>query len=204
MILLLIVSTLFLMLMPEYAHAEGGVKATLTTIFKNGEEAWVSITIFLGAVMFVTGIGLGVLSIMKFKAMADGKATIVQPIVLLVISAALIASPSFIMTIANTYYESAQWSPVSLLSSIPQGDMLPGTAEALSSVLIFVQMLGFIAFFRGMLMFKALAEGKQGMFGKAATHVLGGVLAINIQMTVGMLARTFFQGSDLPIGMENW
>lgn len=196
------------LLFPQYAFAEGGkVMTTLQTIFENGQDAWVQIIIFLGAAMFVTGVVLGGVAIGKFKGVADGKVSMTQPIVITLVSAGLIASPSVIMMIAETYYEKQVWRPTALLSAIPQtSSMAPGVAEALTSVLIFVQLLGVVAFFRGMLMFRAIgANGNNnGGFGKAMTHVLGGVLAINIQLTVGILARTFFAGADLPMGMENW
>lgn len=200
---LFILPLMLLFLLPDAANANA--KTTLTTIFKNSEDAWKSITIFLGAVIFVTGVILGGVAITKFKSVADGKATMTQPIIFTVISAALIASPSVVMTLSDTFYSKVVWQPTELLTKIPTGgNMAPGVSEALTSVLVFIQMLGVIAFFRGMLMFKAIGSGKDGQFGKAMTHVIGGVLAINIQLTVGILARTFFTGSDLPLGMENW
>jgi hypothetical protein len=193
---------LSLSLIPDIANAEGAV-ATLQTLFKNGITSWQGIIHLMGALMYVSGVIIGGMAIVKFKDLSDGKIPAHMPILLSIISAALIASPSIIMTITSTYYGDKKFQPDNLLTSIPQTSV-DGVSDALTSVLIFVQMLGVIAFFRGFLMLKSVGTGKDGQLGKAMTHILGGVLAINIQATVGMLARTFFAGMQLPMGIGNW
>lgn len=193
---------LSVVLIPNIANAAGAV-ATLQTLFKNGVSSWQGIIHLVGALMYVSGIVIGGMAIVKFKDLSDGKIPAHIPILLSVISAALIASPSIIMTITSTYYGDKEFKPDNLLTSIPASSV-DGVSEALTSVLIFVQMLGVIAFFRGFLMLKSVGTGKDGQLGKAMTHILGGVLAINIQATVGMLARTFFAGMQLPMGIGDW
>lgn len=183
----------------QYASAD----TSLETIFTNGTSSWQAIVVVVGAAMYITGIILFFMAILQFKDVADQKATIGKPLMFSVISAAMIASPSMIETITTTYFGSQKFQPGALLSSIPT-QSVAGMAEAMTSVLIFVQMLGVIAFFRGLLMLKGVGSQKEGVIGKAMTHILGGVLAVNIQKTVGVLARTFFSGSDLPLGMANW
>lgn len=202
MLYILTFGVLLLSLTPHMAYA---AENTLATIFQNGEDAWKSITILMGAAMFVTGVVLGGIAITKFKDVSNGKATTTQPIILTIISASLIASPSVIMTITETYYnEKIAFTPTQLLSSIPDASFANGMSGALSSVLIFVQMLGIIAFFRGIVLLRAIGSGKEAPVGKAFIHIFGGALAINIQPTIGVLARTFFFSGTMPIGMENW
>lgn len=199
-VLLIFIMSLSVIIFPEYANAE----STLSTLFQNGITTWQQIIHLLGAVMYVVGIIIGGISISKFKELSDGKVPARIPILLSIVSAALIASPSIIMMITATYYSSSKpFQPGNLLSSVPSTGV-EGTAEALTSVLIFAQMLGVIAFFRGFLMLKSIGTGKEGQLGRALTHILGGVLAINIQATVGILARTFYKGMDLPMGIGNW
>lgn len=61
---------------------------------------------------------------------------------------------------------------------------------AIASVLMFVQMLGAIAFVRGMLILKALGENKDGAMGRALTHIFGGAAAMNVSWAITMLANT--------------
>lgn len=65
-----------------------------------------------------------------------------------------------------------------------------GFDGTIAAVLVFVQLLGLIAFVRGMLILKALGDHKEGVMGRALTHILGGACAMNIGFTIGMLARS--------------
>lgn len=61
---------------------------------------------------------------------------------------------------------------------------------AIAAILMFVQLLGAIAFVRGMLIFKAIGENKDGATGRAVTHIFGGAAAMNITWAVAVLAKT--------------
>lgn len=77
---------------------------------------------------------------------------------------------------------------VSLLNtkySQAQGGGFDGTIAA---VMVFVQLLGLIAFVRGTLILKALGENKDGAMGRAMTHIFGGAAAMNVAWTVKLLA----------------
>ena len=66
-----------------------------------------------------------------------------------------------------------------------------GSAAVIGAVLTFVQLVGLIAFIRGVWLLKAHGENKDGALGKALTHLFGGAAAMNISWTVGVLASTF-------------
>ena len=88
------------------------------------------------------------------------------------------------------------------LSRVPSGGGAPGAAAALEGVLLFVKMIGHIAFLRGFLILKGVAEGSQNQtVGKALTHILGGAAAININATVEILANSFAPGLAGGIGL---
>lgn len=81
------------------------------------------------------------------------------------------------------------------LSRVPAGGGAPGVQAALEGVMLFVKLVGHIAFFRGFLLLKGVAEGnQQATIGRALTHIFGGAAAINIGATVNMLANTFAPG----------
>lgn len=173
-------------------------KLTLLEMFKNGAESWQITSVFIVALTVLSGLFVFFIAVVNYKKLADGQVGPAKPIFLTFIGAAMVAAGGFMPIIAETMLENGTYSPESLLSSVPQsGGMFAGVAAGLTSTLYFVQMIGAIAIMRGFLMFKAAAEGQQGQLGKAFTHVIGGVLAVNIQLTIAMLANTFAPGANL-------
>lgn len=65
-----------------------------------------------------------------------------------------------------------------------------GFDGTIAAVLVFVQLIGLIAFVRGVLILKSLGENKDGAMGRALTHIVGGSAAMNAAWTVKMLAGT--------------
>lgn len=63
-----------------------------------------------------------------------------------------------------------------------------GFDGTIASMMVFVQLLGLLAFVRGMMILKALGENKDGAMGRALTHIFGGSAAMNVAWTVKMLA----------------
>ena len=55
---------------------------------------------------------------------------------------------------------------------------------------MFVQLLGVIAFVRGLLILKSIGENKDGALGRAMTHIFGGAAAMNISWAITMLANS--------------
>jgi len=67
--------------------------------------------------------------------------------------------------------------------------------QAFAAILIFIQIIGFIAFMRGFLMLRALADGNSSISTAAAfTHIFGGAVAINISSALNVLQNTFCGG----------
>ncbi len=62
--------------------------------------------------------------------------------------------------------------------------------QAIKAVMMFVQLIGAIAFFRGLLILKAMGENKDGAMGRALGHILGGAAALNVSWSVAVLAQT--------------
>ena len=62
----------------------------------------------------------------------------------------------------------------------------------INAVLRIVQIVGLIAFLRGwIILVSAAKQGAQPMLGKALTHIIGGILAINVVGTKAVLSATF-------------
>lgn len=80
------------------------------------------------------------------------------------------------------------------------GMSIPGVAasdltranQAMAAVLVLIQIIGFLAFLRGFLMLRALADGNSSVSSAAAfTHIIGGSLAFNISPMLAALQKTF-------------
>ncbi|EGS6813482.1 hypothetical protein I5A55_005032 [Salmonella enterica] len=173
-------------------------KLTLLDMFKHGTATWSAVSSFVVVLFWCVGCWLAFLAIVNYKNAADGKSGIAKPIVQTVIASLMVAISKFIPILSDTLNnKAAEFSPQSLLSDIPQDAL--GLNLAFTSVLLFVQMLGTIAIFRGMLMlWEATNKGAgSGLIGKSWTHIIGGVLAVNIQLTIATVASTFYPGVDL-------
>lgn len=69
--------------------------------------------------------------------------------------------------------------------------------QVMSAIFVFVQIIGFMAFFRGFLILRALADGNNGSSSTAAfTHIIGGAVAINISPMLNALQNTFCNGAS--------
>jgi hypothetical protein len=70
-----------------------------------------------------------------------------------------------------------------------------GADSAVQAVLAFIQIIGAIAFLRGWMILKGAVEGSsQDTIPKGITHIIGGVLAINIDRTLKIIDNTFGTG----------
>jgi len=172
---------------------------TLLKMFTNSAGTWSAVSSFVVVLFWCVGCWLALIAILNYKNFSDGKCGAGKPIFQTIIAALMVAISRFIPILSDTLNnKAAEFSPGALFSEIPVTDPL-GVGLAFTSVLLFVQMLGTIAIFRGFLMiWEATNKGAgSGLIGKAWTHVIGGVLAVNIQLTISTLALTFYPGANL-------
>jgi hypothetical protein len=121
-------------------------------MFKHGTATWSSVSSFVVVLFWCVGCWLAFIAIVNYKNAADGKSGIAKPIIQTVIASLMVAISRFIPILSDTLNnKAAEFSPQSLLSDIPTTDTM-GLGLAFTSVLLFVQMLGTIAIFRGFLM----------------------------------------------------
>lgn len=151
---------------------------------------------------FVIGIVVSGAGLMKLKEYGSepGRHKFGPVLWTIATGAMLISVPGFINTATETL-SLGQNTGTSLMSrGGGGGGGVPGMAGAMAGVLLFVKLIGHLAFIRGILMLKAMGEGKQGAsMGPALTHIFGGAAAININATAAMLAATFAPGLPVPI-----
>lgn len=104
------------------------------------------------------------------------------PLTLIVVGAVLIYSPSTFNVLMATAFGYS--SPLALPTQ-------SSYAANYSAILLLVQLIGFISFIRGWIMItKVSPHNQQVTMGKAFTHIVGGILAINIGGTIDILQNT--------------
>jgi hypothetical protein len=142
-----------------------------------------------GAYLIVSGI-------MKMPQLADPQSRVSPktPIAMFLIGIALFTLIGMVDMVSTTM-SMGSGAGEALLGKVNGGS---GTmATAITGVLTFIRMIGYIAFIRGWLMLNQSAQGKDGMLTRALTHIGGGIAAINVKTTAYILAATFAPG--LPI-----
>lgn len=173
---------------------------SIATAFANASTTWVALINLARGASFLAGILIAGAGLIKLKDVGDGRTSLKTPIWMAVIGAALVAMPASIDTITQTMSLGSNTGTALLSQS--SSSSIDGMGDALNGILLFVKLLGHLAFFRGLLILKDYGSDKQKAgLGQGLTHIFGGAAAININATVSMLAATFFTGITLPGGL---
>lgn len=177
------------------AVASLGHAETLPEMAINFSNSYAGIWKFMTGLVFVIGITLVCASIFGWVKVMEGKerVSLKAPASMFFIGILLIQAKDTIKMVEDSFGMQAN----NLLTAAGgAGSGVAGwSAGAIAAVLGFVQILGFIAFARGWLILHKYntGEARDGL-GRSATHIVGGVMALNIKWTVGMLASTFAPG----------
>lgn len=148
---------------------------------------------FLIVLCYVIGAGLSISAIMKLKkygtrtAFMSVEMSLVGPFLQFFIGVALFYMPNFIAAINVTIFTSSGVeNTLSYTSSSVDYD------SYVEPVLGVIQIIGMISFIRGWVMLsKATNPGQQpGAISKGITHVVGGILAVNIRTFITVIYQT--------------
>jgi hypothetical protein len=188
--------TSIMFLLPVSSYAAG---VTLDSMFANFSDSGLAIIKLIQVAARVIGLYLVIGSIFKFVQLGagNGQVTPKVPIMMFFTGIAIFVLGGSVTVFMQTMAMSG--GPGDVLAPPVSGGIGKWTAGGIRGVLIFIQMIGYIAFIRGWLMLNQHAQGKDGMMGRALTHLFGGVAAINIGFTAKMLANTFAPGLTLPL-----
>lgn len=151
------------------------------------------------AIAYITGVALVVRGIMMYRIFANQtygsaqRGELAGPLVFLIIGAVLIYFPTTMHTSVATLYGSNDIMAASELVAYNSVTKSEQFAEFASLIAKYLRLIGFIAFVRGWIILSKMGhQGSQpGSIGKGVTHVISGVLLINIIETVKILATTF-------------
>lgn len=146
-------------------------------------------------VMFLAGILLVFRAIYAFKqygelrTMMSVNADLKTPIILLFIGISLILYPSLAMFSLDTIYGKNGYN---LVAYVPNPNWQGQTNQMVKDLGTILRLIGYIAFFRGWMILTHLTnQGAQpGTFAKAMTHIIGGILLVNIFGTWNIIKNT--------------
>lgn len=190
----MIVSFVFILFLTDNVYAVPTLDQVIANISNN-----------IGALMqMVTGLAyilgfyyviVGVMELKHFgeaRTMMSSEHGLKKPLIHIFVGAALIYLPTSIKTGIETLWQ--QPSPLAYV--VEKGN---AWSELVGNSFMILQFIGVIAFIRGLIKLSHLGGhgGQPGQFGSAMTHIIGGILCINMYDTVKMVLATL--GMDTTI-----
>lgn len=169
----------------------------LASVFNNISQQIDPIKNFIIAISYGVGLGLCVIAVMKLKkygtktAYMHVESSLVGPFLQFFIGIALFYLPTFVETVNMTIWNEAYVynSPLNYTSQTSSTTF----EEYIEPILGIIQIIGMISFIRGWVMLsKATNVGQQpGAVSKGLTHVIGGIMGINIYTVIEVFNQTF-------------
>lgn len=167
----------------------------ITSMFANFASAAQALIVTTQGVAYVMAIYFAGLAAFRMIDVAKGQKKLSNPIMLFFVSGMAAAFPSMISIVAAT---STGAETGNMFGIPPTSASDQAVADALHSLMIFVQFIGNIAFLRGILLLKAAGEGKDQVLGRATVFLIAGAMCVNIDKTVAMFASTLAPGMPMP------
>lgn len=181
-----------------FAQTGGTSGVNIQSMFANFKSSGDSLIRLTQVAAYMIGVFLVMGSVFKFAQVGQGQVTIRSPIIMFFAGIALIALTGTLAVLTQTM--SMGSGPGNIL--MPSGGGLAASkAQAIMGVLTFIRLIGYIAFIRGWLLinqYGAASQPQPGLLSKALIHMVGGVAAINVQITAKILANTFAPGMPIP------
>ncbi len=162
---------------------------TASSVLENVASQIPSLMRLVTAIAYVIGMYLIFYGILKLKQYGEMRTQMMHErhlqgsIMLVVTGSMLLYLPTSVQVGLSTFW--SQPSPYGYLTQTSAwGDFL-------DDVFMVVQLFGTIAFIRGLVMLSHLSgQGHQGGLGKGLTHVIGGLLCINIYQLIQVVMIT--------------
>jgi len=148
-------------------------------------------TLLVTAVGYVVGMFFVITGVIRMKHLGESRTMMsrehsaVPPLIYIAVGAALLYLPSSVWVGMNTFWTSA--SPYAYTENTDTWSTYINVCFEI------VQLIGVIAFIRGLIILSKLGEhggGQQGQFGKGLTHIIGGIFCINIYQFIQMISYT--------------
>lgn len=187
---------MMLALLPEVSFAQ----TNIGTMFANFRVSAQALITLVQTTSYVIGVALVIGSVYKLSQMSNsqGQITFKQPLFMFISGISIFALTGTV-SIASQSLAMGTGPGAILLPT--GGGINAATGQAIQGIMIFIRLIGYIAFIRGFLLLNQYGQGGQGGQGalsRALTHIAGGAAAINIQIAAKILVNTFAPGLPLP------
>lgn len=168
------------------------------TMLINLSKSYPAIWKLTTAAAYIIGFGFVSKAIYSLKVygeartMMSNSTSLKGPLTFLFTGTALIFSPQIFKDLLLSTFGTSQITPL-LYGTPPPG----WTQQSITALLGLVQVVGVIAFIRGWIYLARSGEqgAQQNTFGKGLTHIIGGILCINIVATRDVIWNTFGFGT---------
>lgn len=182
--------TLFfsMLLISSSAHA---LEINAATMIQNISDAIPNLMRLVTALAYVLGMGLVVKGVLELKqygeqrTMMSSQHSLKGPIIFLVAGTILLYLPSSVWVSLSTF-----WTNPNPYAYVQEGN--DPWWQTIKAVLMIVELIGVIAFIRGVMILTQLAghSGQPGTFSRAMAHMVGGVFCINMYQFVQTVRAT--------------
>lgn len=138
------------------------------------------------ALCWLMALMFAIQAMFQFTSYANGKDSLAKPLMSLVGAIFMAAMPEVIKLVAVSMYGTG--FEVGALAYVSGGS----STGALAPIMTLVRFIGIIAMVRGVVELKNIGEAgqKQAGVGRAMTFLFGGVAAVNIDLTIGIIGNT--------------
>lgn len=184
------VTVSFLLVLPAYSQTLNTSGLTAQSMLTRIGDIVPNFTYLVTAIAYVLGMVFVISGVMKLKHLGESRTMMsrehspVPPLILIGIGAALLYLPTTVRVGMNTFW--ATPSPYSYNENTDEW------SQYLNICFSVVQLLGVIAFIRGLVILSRLGDhgGQPGTFTKGLTHIIGGIFCINIYQFIQMINLT--------------
>lgn len=189
---------LSILMFAQGAYAESAVGAVnIDTLITNLSNTIPSLMRLVTAAAYVMGISLSIKGLFELKKLGEQRSMMSSsegglkgPLIYLTIGSLLLFLPSALETGLSTFWAESTPYAYETMADDSWHNMI-------KSVFLIVQLVGTISFIKGLIIFTHMSgqSSQPGTFGKAITHIVAGILCINmynfVQAVTNTLGLTF-------------
>lgn len=164
----------------------------IATMLINFSEAVPNLMRLVTALAYVMGFFFIIKGVMELKHFGESRSMMSQehsigkPVMLLVIGTMLLYLPASVRTGLSTF-----WTTPNPYGYLPSSSDDSNWTDLGSAAFMVIQLVGTIAFIKGLLMMRhATGHGQPDTFSKALAHIIGGVLCINLYQFLQAIFET--------------
>lgn len=181
-----------------FAQPAQGGGTNIGSMFAAFKDSAIQISILINVAAYIIGAYLIINSIFKFIKANQQGGSFKGAIVTFLCGVALFAITGSISMALETMAFAQATGPGEALLATGTDGMSGAMQEAMTGVLTFMKMVGYLAFVRGWLLLVAAGNGKDGTLGKGLIHIFGGVALINVTFTAKLVGNTIAPGVPIP------